>query len=222
MSTTSRNADIAGSNGQRTEFNAVGRATVPGRLSYSIATGKAKFGTDTVLPDMLHAKFLRSPYGRAKIRSIDISRAKALAGVVDIITWDNPKVLRINPGLTNPEVPTMAGIHGLLIPNQAEAEDEEVGAVEESTIGDQGAPEETVSPMMGFEARFSPFNTTRCVNQKSRFQAVFTNSGRNTLSQTSPFNWDAMTIAEQIVAEKTRHGRHRCCAQKRSWAIIAD
>ena len=31
---------------------------------------------------------------------------------------------------------------------------------------------------------------------------MFTNSGRNTLSQTSPFNWDAMTIAEQLVAEK--------------------
>jgi len=56
--------------------------------------------------------------------------------------------------------------------------------------------------MGGFESRFSPFNTTRCVNQKSRFQEVYTNSGRYTLSQTSPFNWDVMTIAEQIVAEK--------------------
>jgi CO/xanthine dehydrogenase Mo-binding subunit len=53
-----------------------------------------------------------------------------------------------------------------------------------------------------FEARFSPFNTTRCVNQKSYSQSVFTNSGRNTLSQTSPFNWDVMTVAEQLVAEK--------------------
>ena len=76
-----------------------------------------------------------------------------------------------------------------------------ITAVEESTIGDQGSPEETASAG-GFEARFSPFNTTRCVNQKSHFQSVFTNSGRNTLSQTSPFNWDSMTIAEQIVAEK--------------------
>jgi CO/xanthine dehydrogenase Mo-binding subunit len=45
-------------------------------------------------------------------------------------------------------------------------------AVEESTIGDQGAPDETASAG-GFEARFSPFNTTRCVNQKSYFQGVF-------------------------------------------------
>jgi len=390
-------ADIEGVNGQRTEFKAVGRANVPGRLSYTIATGRAKFGNDAVVPDMLHAKFLRSPYGRVKIKSMDVSKAKALEGVVDIVTWDDPEVVSINPGLTNPPVRTMAGIHGLLIPNEAETEDEEIGAVvvavtpeicdealrlidvewdalpsivdprdglkpgapiikhdpqklastfsagdveagfkdsdhivefdwghsitvshipnpngsvawwaqdpwgtegptlyiegvcptwgafqlrplyninfdklhrltlfqggkycdwihrrsqiitpllarragrpvrcmnerqndyypanpqryshtkfgfkkdgtitavEESTIGDQGSPEEQISPMMGFEARFSPFNTTRCVNLKTNFQAVFTNTGRNTLSQTSPFNWDSMTIAEQLVAEK--------------------
>jgi CO/xanthine dehydrogenase Mo-binding subunit len=390
-------ADIEGSNGQRTEFKAVGRANLPGRLSYTIATGRAKYGIDAVVPGMLHAKFLRSPYGRARIKGMDISKAKALEGVVDIVTWDDPEILSINPGLTNPPVHTMAGIHAPLIPNEAETEDEEIGAVvvavtpeicdealklidvewdvrpsivdapdglkpgapiikhdpkglvsnftagdieagfkesdhiiefdwfhsrtashipnpngsvawwaqdtwgsegptlyiegisptwgafqllplynltfdklrrgtlfqggkycdwiirrsqlitpllakrtgrpvrcvnerrndyypanpqryshvkigfkkdgtitavEESTIGDSGAPEETASSMGGFESRFSPFNTTRCVNQKSRFQEVYTNSGRYTLSQTSPFNWDSMTIAEQIVAEK--------------------
>jgi CO/xanthine dehydrogenase Mo-binding subunit len=390
-------ADIEGSNGQRTEFKAVGRANLPGRLSYTIATGRAKFGIDAVVPGMLHAKFLRSPYGRVRIKGMDISKAKALEGVVDIVTWDDPEVLSINPGLTNPPVRTMAGIHAPLIPNEAETEDEEIGAVvvavtpeicdealklidvewdvrpsivdapdglkpgapiikhdpkglvsnftagdveagfkesdhiiefdwfhsrtashipnpngsvawwaqdpwgaegptlyiegisptwgafqllplynltfdklrrgtlfqggkycdwiirrsqlitpllakrtgrpvrcvnerrndyypanpqryshakigfkkdgaiiavEEDTIGDSGAPEETASSMGGFESRFSPFNTTRCLNQKSRFQEVYTNSGRYTLSQTSPFNWDVMTIAEQIVAEK--------------------
>jgi CO/xanthine dehydrogenase Mo-binding subunit len=54
-------ADIEGSNGQRTEFRAVGRANVPGRLSYVIAKGKAKLGTDAAAPGMLHAKFLRKP-----------------------------------------------------------------------------------------------------------------------------------------------------------------
>jgi CO/xanthine dehydrogenase Mo-binding subunit len=346
---------------------------------------------------MLHAKFLRSPYGRVKIKGMDVSRAKALEGVVDVVTWDDPEVVAINPGLTNPPVNTMAGIHGPLIPNEAETENEEIGAVvvamtpeiceealrlievewdvlpsivdprdglkpgapiikhdpkklastfavgdveagfrdsdhiiefdwghsitashipnpngsvswwahdpwgtegqslyiegicptwgafqlrplynlpfdkiirrtlfqggkycdwiirrsqlitpllskrtgrpvrcmnerehdyypanpqrysrvklgfkkdgtivafEESTIGDSGAPEERASAGGAFEARFSPFNTTRCVNQKTSFQAVYTNTGRNTLSQTSPFNWDSMTIAEQIVAEK--------------------
>ena len=88
-------ADIDGSNGQRAEFNSVGRANVPGRLSYTIATGGAKFGSDFILPDMLHAKFLRNPHGRAKIKGMDISKAKALEGVVDIVTWDDPGILSI-------------------------------------------------------------------------------------------------------------------------------
>ncbi len=387
-------ADIEGSNGQRTEFKAVGRANVPGRLSYVIATGRAKFGTDAVVPDMLHAKFLRCPHGRAKIKSLDISKAKALEGVIDIVTWDDPDIQSMNTAMTNAANKPMAGLRGSMVPNEAETEDEEIGAVvvavtpeicdealklirvewdvlpsivdamdglkpeapiikhdpkrlasnfsqgdaeagfkaadqiiefdwahsrmashipnpngsvawwtqdpwgvegptlyiegisptwgafsllpmynltldklhrstlfqggkycdwilrrsqlitpllarrtgkpvrcanerqndyypanpqryshtkigfkkdgtitavEESTISDQGSPDQTASPMWG---ESSPFNTTRCVNQKSHLQGVFTNSGRNTLSQTSPFNWDSRTIAEQIVAEK--------------------
>jgi len=390
-------ADIEGSNGERTEFTAVGRANVPGRLSYTIATGGAKFGTDVVLPGMLHAKFLRSPYGRARIKSMDISKAKALKGVVDIVTWNDPDIKLMAEAMNKADVKPMAGISGPLLTNQAETEDEEIGAVvvamtpeicdqglklinvewealpsivdaqdgmkpgapvikhdpkgldsdysqgdveagfrqadqiiefdwghsrtashipnpngsvswwkqdpwgvegptlyiegisptwgsfqlrpmynlnfdklhrgtlfqggkycdwihrrsqlitpllarrtgrpvrcvnlrqndyypanpqryshakvgfkkdgtitavEERSIGDQGAPDDVAFAGGGFEARFSPFNTTRCVNQKNYFQGVYTNSGRNTLSQTSPFNWDVMTIAEQLIAEK--------------------
>ena len=106
-------ADIEGSNGQRTEFKAVGRANVPGRLSYTIATGRAKFGSDVVVPNMLHAKFLRSPHGRAKIKSMDISKAKALEGVVDIVTWDDPEIKSMNAAMTNAAVKPMAGLRGL-------------------------------------------------------------------------------------------------------------
>jgi CO/xanthine dehydrogenase Mo-binding subunit len=387
-------ADIEGSNGQRMEFKAVGRANVPGRLSYTIATGGARFGTDVVLPNMLHAKFLRSPHGRTKIKSMDISQAKALEGVVDIVTWDDPDIQSMNAAMANAAIKPMAGLQGSMVPNEAETENEEIGAVvvaeteeicdqalklikvewdvlpsivdaldglkpgapiikhdpkslasnssqgnveagfkeadqiiefdwaqprtashipnpngsvawwaqdpwgvegstlyiegvsptwgafsllpmydltfdklhrstlfqggkycdwiirrsqlitpllarrtgrpvrcvnerqhdyypanpqryshakigfkkdgtitaiEESTITDQGAPDEKAFPMWG---ESSPFNTTRCVNQKSHLQGVFTNSGRTTLSQTSPFNWDSMTVAEQLVAEK--------------------
>jgi CO/xanthine dehydrogenase Mo-binding subunit len=79
-------SDTEGSNGERKEFKIVGKPNIPGRLSYSIATGKAKFGTDIVVPDMLFAKFLRSPYGRARVKNMDIGRAKILPGVVEIIT----------------------------------------------------------------------------------------------------------------------------------------
>ena len=392
-------ADIEGSNGQRTEFKAVGRANVPGRLSYTIATGGAKFGTDVVVPNMLHAKFLRSPSWPRQNKEHGYQQSKGAGGRGGYRYLGRSGGQVNERSLTNPEIKPMTGIRGPLIPNEAETEDEEIGAVvvavtpeicdealklikvewdvlpsivdaldglkpgapiiqarpqgpgieflprgmlrpvskrptissnstgltpvwlltyriqtgaspggrrirgeskaqpcisrayvlrgahfscapctmspstssiaapcsrgantatgcirrsqfitpllarrtgrpvrcvndrqndyypanpqryshakigfkkdgtitavEESTIGDQGAPDETASAGWGrFEARFSPFNTTRCVNQKSHFQGVYTNSGRNTLSQTSPFNWDSMTIAEQIVAEK--------------------
>jgi CO/xanthine dehydrogenase Mo-binding subunit len=380
-------ADLEGSNGQRTEFNAVGRANVPGRLSFTIATGRAKFGSDYVLPDMLHAKFLRNPHGRAKIKSMDISKAKSLEGVVDILRWDDPDILSIKgarepllidesdteneeigaivvavtpeiceealkrievdweilPTVVDPREslkpggtfvrfdpknttskPFMAGdveagfkeadqivefdwaqslmashipnpngsvawweqqylgtegptlfIEGvyptwgsfelrpmynitydklyrgttfqggkycdwmlrrasLITPLLARRagrpvrcmnsrqddfytsnpqhyshvkigfkNDGTLTAVEESTIADSGAPGKNARAPMSFGGgAYSPFNTTRCTNLKSETKSVYTSSGKVTGSQTSPFDWDAMTIAEQLIAEK--------------------
>src|SRR3990170_5434064 len=82
-------ADLAGVNGQRKDFNVVGKPNLPGKLSYSLATGKAKFGIDYVYPNMLHAKFLRSPYANAAVKSVDVAAAKKIPGVVDILTWED-------------------------------------------------------------------------------------------------------------------------------------
>ncbi len=49
-------------------------------------TGKAKYADDFFERDMLVGKVLRSPYAHANIRSIDVSRAKALPGVEAVIT----------------------------------------------------------------------------------------------------------------------------------------
>ena len=68
-------ADLAGVNGTRKDFRVVGKPNIPGVLSYSIATGMAKFGADYVFPDMLHAKFLRSPYANAVLKSVDVAAA---------------------------------------------------------------------------------------------------------------------------------------------------
>ena len=122
-------ADIAGSNGQRTEFKVVGKVNIPGRLSYAIATGRAKFGADVVVPDMLHAIYLRSPHGRARIKNMDISKAKAIEGVIDIVTWDDPDIKAIDKAMADAAVKPMAGIQGSMIPNEAETEDEETGAI---------------------------------------------------------------------------------------------
>jgi CO/xanthine dehydrogenase Mo-binding subunit len=57
-----------------------------------VITGEAKFGTDVQLPNMLYGKLVRSTRAHAKIIKVDTSRAKALAGVVAIITArDVPK-----------------------------------------------------------------------------------------------------------------------------------
>jgi len=51
-----------------------------------LLTGKGKYIDDIVLPNMAHAALLRSPYAHARIKSIDTSRAKALPGVIAVVT----------------------------------------------------------------------------------------------------------------------------------------
>ncbi len=56
-------------------------------------TGKAKYTDDFFERDMLVGKILRSPYAHAIVRSIDISKAKALPGVEAVLTHlDVPRV----------------------------------------------------------------------------------------------------------------------------------
>ena len=51
-------------------------------------TGAAKYVGDMKWPRMLYAKCVKSTYAHAKIVSIDVSAAKALKGVHDVITGD--------------------------------------------------------------------------------------------------------------------------------------
>ncbi|HKY49694.1 MAG TPA: molybdopterin cofactor-binding domain-containing protein, partial [Candidatus Limnocylindria bacterium] len=44
-------------------------------------TGRATYTHDIALPGMLHARVLRSPYPRARVRAIDTKKAEALPGV---------------------------------------------------------------------------------------------------------------------------------------------
>ena len=91
-------ADLAGVNGQRENFRVVGKPNLPGRLSYGLATGIAKYGADYIKPDMLEAKFLRSPYANARINRMDISKAMKIPGVVDIVTWEDEDIKSLSGG----------------------------------------------------------------------------------------------------------------------------
>ena len=49
-------------------------------------TGRARFGADLVLPNMIHGKVLRSPHAHARIKSVDVSPALAIEGVYSAIS----------------------------------------------------------------------------------------------------------------------------------------
>ncbi len=49
-------------------------------------TGKGNYTDDLKLPGMTYAAFVRSPHANAKIRGIDVAKAKAHPGVVAVFT----------------------------------------------------------------------------------------------------------------------------------------
>src|SRR5438477_12000971 len=49
-------------------------------------TGRAQYGSDLAMPGALVGRILRSPHAHARIRSIDASKAAALAGVKAVVT----------------------------------------------------------------------------------------------------------------------------------------
>ncbi|MGH2499166.1 MAG: xanthine dehydrogenase family protein molybdopterin-binding subunit, partial [Candidatus Limnocylindria bacterium] len=62
------------------QFTSVGKPTA--RIDgVQRVTGRARYTADIFLPAMLHARILRSPYPRARVRHVDASRALSLPGV---------------------------------------------------------------------------------------------------------------------------------------------
>jgi CO/xanthine dehydrogenase Mo-binding subunit len=66
-------------------FNAIGKATplVDGQAK---VTGSIRYTGDLQLPDVLHARFVASPYAHARIQSIDTQAALNVPGVVRVLT----------------------------------------------------------------------------------------------------------------------------------------
>jgi xanthine dehydrogenase molybdenum-binding subunit len=92
---------------QRTERKFIG-GYLPRIDGLEKASGKVKFADDILLksnyPDMLYAKVLRSPYAHAKIKSMDISKAEKIPGVIRILTYKDPEVASLratNAGWTD-------------------------------------------------------------------------------------------------------------------------
>jgi CO/xanthine dehydrogenase Mo-binding subunit len=58
-------------------------------------TGRVRYVTDLALPGVVHAKILRSPHPHARIRRVDVTRARARPGVIAVLTggdltWCDP------------------------------------------------------------------------------------------------------------------------------------
>ena len=85
------------------EFSMIGKR-LPRADAVEKVKGEAKFTTDMQLPQMLHAKFLRSPHAHARIISIDTTRAEALPGVKAMLTHKNvPKTHAYSSGVRSRE-----------------------------------------------------------------------------------------------------------------------
>lgn len=69
-----------------------------------VLTGRGRYIDDLRLPGMLHAVFVRSPMAHARIVSVDVQRARAMPGVVDVITAEE-LVAGTGPMMVHTEMP---------------------------------------------------------------------------------------------------------------------
>ena len=83
----------------------------------ALLAGRGRFTDDVPLPGALHACFVRSPHGHARIKSIDAAAARALPGVHAVIAADDlPEPMRSEriPNLmANPAIRIMRTQHAL-------------------------------------------------------------------------------------------------------------
>lgn len=64
-------------------------APVPRREASRLVAGKGRYTDDIDVAGLLHVAFVRSPYPHARIDTIDVEDAKAMPGVVAVLTADD-------------------------------------------------------------------------------------------------------------------------------------
>ena len=83
---------LSGVNDDRTDFKYVGTWEPRGRQSWDMISGAAKYPTDLWMPGTLTAMALHSPYGHAKIKSLDITEAEKVQGVHLVLTYEDEEI----------------------------------------------------------------------------------------------------------------------------------
>src|SRR3979411_920735 len=97
-----RHCDNAQSRGEKMGEYGVGRA-VPREEDPYLLRGAGRYVDDMAQVGLLRAFVLRSPHAHARIRSIDVSAAKAMPGVVLALAGDDPAVTGL--GTQKPNTP---------------------------------------------------------------------------------------------------------------------
>ncbi|RTL52164.1 MAG: carbon-monoxide dehydrogenase large subunit [Bradyrhizobiaceae bacterium] len=86
--------------------------------------GKGNYVDDVKLPNMVHGDFVRSQYAHARIKKIDASRAKALPGVIAVLTAEDLKPLGLH------WMPTLAGdVQAVLADGKVHFQNQEIAFV---------------------------------------------------------------------------------------------
>jgi carbon-monoxide dehydrogenase large subunit len=75
--------------------NGILGSPVPRKEDFRLLTGRGRYVSDLVLPGMLHAAFVRSPYAHAMVGAIDDDAARALPGVVAVVAGDDPRFVGV-------------------------------------------------------------------------------------------------------------------------------
>ncbi len=127
-------------------FSSIGRR-VPDVRATEKVTGGAQYTIDVELPGMLIGRVVRSPYPRAKILSVDTSKAESLPGVIAVITAkDVPSIAISSTFPPSYDIRILAG-----------GADQEVRFVGDEVAAVAAVDEETADTAVGLvEARYEP------------------------------------------------------------------
>ncbi|CAH1653276.1 MULTISPECIES: xanthine dehydrogenase family protein molybdopterin-binding subunit [unclassified Chelatococcus] len=98
-------ADPAHEDGQTPTY--VGRSVPRNDVLYKVR-GKARYAPNITMPNMLHGRFVRSTVPSARLVSVDVSAARAVPGVVYILTAAEIDPARLHVGSLVEDTPILA------------------------------------------------------------------------------------------------------------------
>jgi carbon-monoxide dehydrogenase large subunit len=89
-------------------------APIPRREDARLLTGRGTFVDDLEIPGVVHAAMVRSPYAHARVRRVDTTAARALPGVLAVVTAaDVPDIQKPWPARMPSPVPDTVVRHGV-------------------------------------------------------------------------------------------------------------